>query len=898
MTFKLGDRVKETTLTTGTGPLALGGAVTKFQAFSDVLSSGDTTWYAISHRNASEWETGLGTYTAGVLTRTSVYSSSNSGAAVNFSSGTKDVWINTHAAALEDLATANLKLTGGTLTGALDMGGQALTGLVDATDPTDAMSLQATLDTLPAVDLVKSYGVVLGVDSIAVAAANSAAIQQAFDDYPNGADFYLRGDGDCFIYKPLVRAGGNFRIRGDSKGSTTIKPSQATPYVFGGGYLLNLRPNTDAHPTTTTSLLSGYAFALKFYDSGGGAEGSPDAGDHWLNCQTSSEPNENFDGATSAHFQLHFRLRAAPVASEFAIWNKSGQRGPDTDPLDQTPYDLLNGTATGTSAGHYTFELYYSSGKIRGGMWINGTFYILEAPTAISVGTWYLIDLALDGGLGSNQLKIAVTSAGSPTVTAGVTMAQKTVTVGTGIKDRPHATELIGMHQQRSYVGGGYIRRSGPWDGCGFRRRKGSVGTLGWQATALAFGGGFTWCLPCSSSVYQYLCFIAADAQGGVYWCEHQADVNTSSVAQSNFVVRDITLQGGNMVGALTMTACTECAITNCNLEGFNPLRMWNNNFSLEIEKCTISSSAGGACCTATNVSGGIVLFRTIVFRGGSYGLVTNGAPVLMNCYFDSGLSIVPLIYGAPGGVQGRAAIYACNISAESAPRTYYEYGVLLDGMKSGLIDIAADFLFVDKPFWGIEPSSQIGLSDFFTPQIKLSGYGLQPDSGTEPHIQFFSVPFSPYFDANCYDYRTNSPGTEPPAIANYEGFVLQRDGDVARPKKTAIATTSQTTVATLTVPVDSIVHYSIWVQVKKSTAAGGQRHIEKIEVTYERDGSGATAIIGSADVTTVENADTTAVALVTTATGVAVKVTAPDTDARSVLVRASAKYEPRLSVA
>jgi hypothetical protein len=90
----LGDRVKETSTTTGTGTLALGGAVTNFQAFSAILANNDTTLYAIVHQSANEWETGLGTWTTGNnLARTTVFDSSNAGAAVNLSAGTKHVFI-------------------------------------------------------------------------------------------------------------------------------------------------------------------------------------------------------------------------------------------------------------------------------------------------------------------------------------------------------------------------------------------------------------------------------------------------------------------------------------------------------------------------------------------------------------------------------------------------------------------------------------------------------------------------------------------------------------------------------------------------------------------------------------------------------------------------------------
>ena len=94
MAFVLADRVKETTTTTGTGTVTLLGASTGFQSFSAIGNS-NTTYYTIAGQTGSEWEVGIGTYTSSgtTLSRTTVLSSSNSGSLVNFSAGTKDVFV-------------------------------------------------------------------------------------------------------------------------------------------------------------------------------------------------------------------------------------------------------------------------------------------------------------------------------------------------------------------------------------------------------------------------------------------------------------------------------------------------------------------------------------------------------------------------------------------------------------------------------------------------------------------------------------------------------------------------------------------------------------------------------------------------------------------------------------
>jgi len=94
MAFVVADRVQETTTSTGTGTITLAGAVTGFQSFAAV-GNGNTTFYSIADQSGSQWEVGIGTYTSSgtTLSRDTVLSSSNSGSLVNFSAGTKNVFV-------------------------------------------------------------------------------------------------------------------------------------------------------------------------------------------------------------------------------------------------------------------------------------------------------------------------------------------------------------------------------------------------------------------------------------------------------------------------------------------------------------------------------------------------------------------------------------------------------------------------------------------------------------------------------------------------------------------------------------------------------------------------------------------------------------------------------------
>ena len=131
MALVINDRVKETTTTTGTGAVSLGGATTGFETFASGIGNSNTTFYVIAHQTASEWEVGLGTLDgdSSDLTRTTVISSSNSDSAVDFAAGTKDVFCTVPASKLL-IEDANNDITIGrnlTVTGDLTISGDDLT---------------------------------------------------------------------------------------------------------------------------------------------------------------------------------------------------------------------------------------------------------------------------------------------------------------------------------------------------------------------------------------------------------------------------------------------------------------------------------------------------------------------------------------------------------------------------------------------------------------------------------------------------------------------------------------------------------------------------------------------------------------------------------------------------
>ena len=99
------DRVQETTTTTGTGTVTLAGAVSGYRTFTSAITTGDRVRYTIAL--GTEWETGDGVLaTTSTLERENVYASSNSNALVNFSAGSKLVFITEPAQAIADLGLA------------------------------------------------------------------------------------------------------------------------------------------------------------------------------------------------------------------------------------------------------------------------------------------------------------------------------------------------------------------------------------------------------------------------------------------------------------------------------------------------------------------------------------------------------------------------------------------------------------------------------------------------------------------------------------------------------------------------------------------------------------------------------------------------------------------------
>ena len=128
------DRVKETTTTTGNGPVSLSGAATGFQTFLSAFGNAVVPNIPYCIAAGAEFEVGRATFNGPALTlaRDTVEASSNAGNLVVFSAGTKDVFCTmTALAALgADTVAATTRAT------TTDLTGESLNGTISDTAAT------------------------------------------------------------------------------------------------------------------------------------------------------------------------------------------------------------------------------------------------------------------------------------------------------------------------------------------------------------------------------------------------------------------------------------------------------------------------------------------------------------------------------------------------------------------------------------------------------------------------------------------------------------------------------------------------------------------------------------------------------------------------------------------
>jgi hypothetical protein len=162
MALVLKDRVKETSVSTGTGAFSLAGAVGAYQTFS-TIGNGNTTYYCIAGQTTNQWEVGIGTYTSSTdsISRDVILASSNSNTIVTFSAGTKDVFItypSEKGVWVDASGTSNYAATIGSTAVNLGATVSTLAGLTSVTVTQDP-SVALDLATKQYVDTLVSSGI-------------------------------------------------------------------------------------------------------------------------------------------------------------------------------------------------------------------------------------------------------------------------------------------------------------------------------------------------------------------------------------------------------------------------------------------------------------------------------------------------------------------------------------------------------------------------------------------------------------------------------------------------------------------------------------------------------------------------------------------------------------------
>ena len=267
MAFVIKDRVKETTTTTGTGTVTLAGAVSGFEAFS-AIGNTNTTYSAIDHQSANEWEIGIGTYTASgtTLSRDTVLSSSNSDSAVTFTSGTKDVFctypaekaVYTSASPsfVDTTLTGNFVGTSATFSDHVSVSSFTVTG--NTTIGGSLVGASATFDDHVSV----SSFAVTGITSIGGSLVGTSA---TFGDHVSVSSFTATG---------IVSVGGS--LVGTSAtfaDHVSVSSFAATGIVSVGGSLVGTSATFGDHVSVSSMTVTGNVTASQYFGGGGNLTG-------------------------------------------------------------------------------------------------------------------------------------------------------------------------------------------------------------------------------------------------------------------------------------------------------------------------------------------------------------------------------------------------------------------------------------------------------------------------------------------------------------------------------------------------------------------------------------------------------------------------------------------------
>jgi hypothetical protein len=592
MALIVADRVKEVTTTSGTGTYTLGGAVDGFQAFSAVTVDTDTVYYAIT--DDTDWEVGIGTIggTQTTLARTTILSSSNSGSAVNWGAGTKNIFLTYPAekAVYEDASgnvdvpnnltvggtvdgvdiaarDADLTTTTNTANAALPKAGGTMTGnLVLNADPT--ASLQAA---------TKQY-----VDTIAAAGIHyhTPARVEAPANLPSTYD-----NGTSGVGATLTNSGTQVAIVIDGialSSSDRVLVYQQTDPAHNGVYTVTtvgsvstnwvLTRATDADsygPSDPDALGQGDAFFISAGDTG--------AGETYVMTTVGTITF----GTTGIVFT---QISATAIYSAGAGLTLTGQEF-----SLNTPVASATALATGRTIG-MTGDVVWTSAAFDGSGNVTGTATI--QPDSVALGTDTTGNYVADGAVSGTGLSGSSSSEGGTfTVTSNATPLNTASTIvardGSGDFAAGTVTAALSGNSTTAtaLATGRTIGMTGDvvWTSASFDGSGNVTGTATIQANSVALGTDTTGNYVAAGAVSGTGLSGSSSSEGGTFTVTSNAtNANTASAivardGSGNFAAGTITaaLTGNASTATTLQTARTIGGVSfngaaNINLPGVN----------------------------------------------------------------------------------------------------------------------------------------------------------------------------------------------------------------------------------------------------------------------------------------------------------------------------------------
>jgi hypothetical protein len=620
MALIVADRVKEVTTTTGTGTYTLGGAVDGFQAFSAVTVDTDTVYYAIT--DDTDWEVGIGTIggTQTTLARTTILSSSNSGSAVNWGVGTKNIFLTYPAekAVYEDASgnvdvpnnltvggtvdgvdiaarDADLTTTTNTANAALPKAGGTMTGnLVLNADPT--ASLQAA---------TKQY-----VDTIAAAGIHyhTPARVEAPANLPSTYD-----NGTSGVGATLTNSGTQVAIVIDGialSSSDRVLVYQQTDPAHNGVYTVTtvgsvstnwvLTRATDADsygPSDPDALGQGDAFFISAGDTG--------AGETYVMTTVGTITF----GTTGIVFT---QISATAIYSAGAGLTLTGQEF-----SLNTPVASATALATGRTIG-MTGDVVWTSAAFDGSGNVTGTATI--QPDSVALGTDTTGNYVAAGAVSGTGLSGSSSSEGGTfTVTSNATALNtaSTIVARDGSGDFAAGTVTAALSGNATtataLATGRTIGMTGDvvWTSASFDGSGNVTGTATIQANSVALGTDTTGNYVESVANGSYLTGGGAASEGAVLTLGVDAtDLNTAS----KVVARDAS---GNFVAGTITAALTGNASTATTLQTARTIGGVSFNGAANINLPGVDTA--GTQATSGNAATATILQTTRTINGTSF---------------------------------------------------------------------------------------------------------------------------------------------------------------------------------------------------------------------------------------------------------------------------------------